>query len=74
MSRIQCLIDTLGYENGRFRSEQSVVVKDVSSHTRALLRGVFEVKKAEMVLGRTRVSRRARASLPNQECIVAFGE
>src|SRR6202521_3040458 len=41
---------------------------------RALLRGIFEAKNAEMVLGRTPLSRRARALLPNQEIIVAFGE
>ena len=41
---------------------------------RALLRGIYEAKNAEMVLGRTRLARRARASLPNQETIVTFGE
>ena len=68
-----CPIDTLGHENGRFRSDHSVVIKD-RPRLRGLLRGIFEAKNAEMVLGRTRLSRRARASLPNQETIVTFGE
>jgi hypothetical protein len=48
--------------------------KIVAAYGGPSLRGIFEAKTAEMVLGRIRLSRRARASPPNQETIVTFGE
>ena len=39
-----CPIDTLGHENGRFRSEHAVVIKVRPPPKRALLRGIFDAK------------------------------
>jgi hypothetical protein len=74
MVKPACPIDTLEAMKMVGSSRTTLLLSQIVPVYAGPLRGIFEAKNAGMVLGRTHLSRRARASLPNQETIVTFGE